>query len=250
MLKKERLLKIVEIVEQKEIVTVGELIEALNVSDMTIRRDLDELDKSGKLIRLHGGAQRLENSGEIELSRNQKKELHLAEKREVAKLAAAKIKAGDTIYIGAGTTLELIVDYVEQPDSLRVVTNSLPVFEAWQKTNAELILVGGNYRKHSGEFIGSLTIKVLEDLKFTKAFVGVNGVNNDSMMSANAEEGQAEALGLNNAREKIVVMDKYKFNRNDFYNFYSLYNVDVLLTNSSVSPDTLEHYQTYTKIEK
>ena len=242
MLKKERLLKIVEIVEQKAIVTVGELIEALNVSDMTIRRDLDELDKSGKLIRLHGGAQRLENSGEIELTRN--------EKREVAKLAAAKIKAGDTIYIGAGTTLELIVDYVEQPDSLRVVTNSLPVFEAWQKTNAELILVGGNYRKHSGEFIGSLTIKVLEDLKFTKAFVGVNGVNNDSMMSANAEEGQAEALGLNNAREKIVVMDKYKFNRNDFYNFYSLYNVDVLLTNSSVSPDTLEHYQTYTKIEK
>ena len=57
MLKKERLLKILEIVDQQEIVTVNELINTLGVSDMTIRRDLDELDKSGKLIRLHGGAQ-------------------------------------------------------------------------------------------------------------------------------------------------------------------------------------------------
>ena len=206
MLKKERLLKILEIVDQKEIATVNELITTLGVSDMTIRRDLDELDKSGKLIRLHGGAQKLANIEEVELSRNQKKELHLVEKQEVAKLAAQKIKPKDTIYIGAGTTLELIVNYVG-------------------------------------------TIKLLEDLKFTKAFVGVNGVNNDNMMAANTEEGQAEALGLNNAQERYVVMDKYKFNRNDFYNFYSLYNVDALLTNSSVAPDTLEHYQTYTKIE-
>ena len=146
-------------------------------------------------------------------------------------------------------SLELIVNYVEKPETLRIVTNSLPVFEAWQKTEAELILVGGNYRRHSGEFIGGLTIKLLEDLKFTKAFVGVNGVNNDNMMAANTEEGQAEALGLNNAQERYVVMDKYKFNRNDFYNFYSLYNVDALLTNSSLAPDTLEHYQVYTKIE-
>ena len=50
-------------------------------------------------------------------------------------------------------------------------------------------------------------------------------------------------------QERYVVMDKYKFNRNDFYNFYSLYNVDALLTNSSLAPDTLEHYQAYTKIE-
>ena len=218
MLKKERLLKILEIVDQQDIVTVNELITTLGVSDMTIRRDLDELDKSGKLIRLHGGAQKIANIEEVELSRNQKKELHLVEKQEVAKLAAQKIKSGDTIYIGAGTTLELI-------------------------------LVGGNYRRHSGEFIGGLTIKLLEDLKFTKAFVGVNGVNNDNMMAANTEEGQAEALGLNNAQERYVVMDKYKFNRNDFYNFYSLYNVDALLTNSSLAPDTLEHYQAYTKIE-
>ncbi|MBF0758596.1 DeoR/GlpR transcriptional regulator [Ligilactobacillus murinus] len=249
MLKKERLLKILEIVDQQEIVTVNELITTLGVSDMTIRRDLDELDKSGKLIRLHGGAQKIANIEEVELSRNQKKELHLVEKQEVAKLAAQKIKSGDTIYIGAGTTLELIVNYVEKPETLRIVTNSLPVFEAWQKTEAELILVGGNYRRHSGEFIGGLTIKLLEDLKFTKAFVGVNGVNNDNMMAANTEEGQAEALGLNNAQERYVVMDKYKFNRNDFYNFYSLYNVDALLTNSSLAPDTLEHYQVYTKIE-
>ena len=67
MLKKERLLKILEIVDQQDIVTVNELITTLGVSDMTIRRDLDELDKSGKLIRLHGGAQKIANIEEVEL---------------------------------------------------------------------------------------------------------------------------------------------------------------------------------------
>lgn len=248
MLKKERLLKITALVEQQEVVTVNELIKLLGVSDMTIRRDLDELAKSGKLVRLHGGAQRIMRIEEHELSRIQKRELHLAEKEAVAKAAAKLIKPNETLYIGAGTTLELIVSYVEDPSTLRVVTNSLPVFEAWQKTPAELILVGGHYRQRSGEFIGSLTVKMLEDLKFSKAFVGVNGVKNESMMAANAEEGQAEALDLNNAKEKIVVMDKYKFNRDDFYRFYSLYNVDLLITNQDLAKDTLEHYERYTKI--
>ena len=67
-------------------------------------------------------------------------------------------------------------------------------------------------------------------------------------MTANAEEGQAEALGLNNAKEKIVVMGKYKFNRDDFYRFYSLYNVDLLITNQDLAKDTVEHYERYTKI--
>ena len=85
MLKKERLLKILEIVDQQDIVTVNELITTLGVSDMTIRRDLDELDKSGKLIRLHGGAQKIANIEEVELSRIiRKKNFNLVEKQEVS----------------------------------------------------------------------------------------------------------------------------------------------------------------------
>lgn len=85
MLKKERLMSILKLVDQNEIVTVNDLVETLNVSDMTIRRDLDELSKSGKLIRIHGGAQSISDGGKEELSRNEKRELHLKEKEEVAK---------------------------------------------------------------------------------------------------------------------------------------------------------------------
>ena len=144
MLKKERLMSILKLVDQNEIVTVNDLVETLDVSDMTIRRDLDELSKSGKLIRIHGGAQSISDGGKEELSRNEKRELHLKEKEEVAKKAASMIESGETIYLGPGTTNELIAKYVDDVSSLRIVTNSLPVFEGWNvKDGVEVILIGG-----------------------------------------------------------------------------------------------------------
>ena len=81
MLKKERLLRIIEIIDQRGIVTVNELIDYLDVSDMTIRRDLDELESSGKLLRIHGGAQSLTYSATQELSHNEKTTIQIDEKK-------------------------------------------------------------------------------------------------------------------------------------------------------------------------
>ena len=249
MLKKERLMSILKLVDQNEIVTGNELVETLNVSDMTIRRDLDELSKSGKLIRIHGGAQSISDGGKEELSRNEKRELHLKEKEEVAKKAASMIESGETIYLGPGTTNELIAKYVDDVSSLRIVTNSLPVFEGWNvKDGVEVVLIGGTYRERSGAFIGGLTNSVIDRLKFTKAFVGVNGIHDERMMTANTEEGQAQLAALNNAGLKLAVCDYHKLNRDDFYCFYNLYNLDALITNKQASSGSLRHYQEYTKI--
>ena len=248
MLKKERLMMLLDMVNQNSIMTVNDLIGKLGVSDMTIRRDLDELADSGKLVRIHGGAQSVASSDATELSHIEKKELHLEQKEQIAQRAAKMINAGDTIYIGPGTTQELIVHYVDDIADLRVVTNSLPVFECWQNKNVDLMLVGGNFRERSGAFIGGLASDTLGDLKFNKSFVGVNGLHNESMMTANTEEGSAQAIAVNNSLTKIVLADRFKINRDDFYQFYNLYDVDYLITNDELNDETVSHYQQYTKV--
>ncbi|MGY3725582.1 transcriptional regulator, DeoR family [Granulicatella balaenopterae] len=249
MLKRERILTIIEKVNQSGIVTINDLVDQLEVSDMTIRRDLDELAEAGKLVRIHGGAQKITLCEEEELTHLQKMEIHLKEKEAVAKIAASFIKHGDTIYLGPGTTLELMAKYVTPAVyPVRIITNSLPVFQSWEKLGVEVLLIGGIYRSESQSFVGSLANETLNHLKFTKAFVGVNGIYNESVMNANIEEGQIQAIALNNAFEKIIVADKYKFNRNDFYQFYDLDLIDKVITNQELSEENISHYETYTKI--
>ncbi len=249
MLKKERLMSIMEMIDRDEIITVSDLVESLGVSDMTVRRDLDELAEAGKLVRIHGGAQKIAVSGKEELSRNEKCELHGKEKQSVARKAASLIEPGETIYVGPGTTNELIAEYVDNVSSLRVVTNSLPVFERWNgKDGVEVIMIGGTYRAKSGAFVGGLTNSAIKDLKFARAFVGVNGIHDDRMMTANAEEGMTQLAALNNAGLKFAVCDYHKLNRDDFYCFYSLYNMDAMITNGQLGRDSLRHYQEYTKM--
>jgi len=249
-MKRDRLLTILSEVNKGGTVKTADLIKKLDVSDMTVRRDLDELAESGKIIRLHGGAQSIKSSIIYEASHVEKREIHIEEKREVARIAASEIQNGETIFIGPGTTLELLASYI-QVDYLRVVTNSLPVFESFQKERPQidLVLTGGTFRQRSGAFIGELTNGTIEKLKFNRAFVGVNGIRNESVMTADTEEGQTQKKALNNAQIKYILTDHYKLNKDDFYQFYSLYDIDYLITNHQLSNEALTHYGQYTKVK-
>lgn len=249
MLKRERLNRILKVVSNEKFVTVDELSKQLSVSDMTIRRDLNELDKSGKIIRIHGGAQEVTKEDRIEKNFKQKREIHSQEKQAIAQIAADLVQDGETIYVGPGTTLEFMVASLKVKH-LRLVTNSLPVFEAARSNsnNYELILVGGAYRRISGAFIGAIANKELESMTFEKGFVGVNGINDSSMMTANSEEGQTQGIGLNRSEKKFVVADRSKLNHSDFFDFYSLYDVDGLITNQGIDKDVLKHYKQLTTL--
>lgn len=108
MLKRERLTRILQMVNEKGIVDTADIMEALAVSDMTVRRDLDELEKSGKLIRVRGGAQSLDYNIDFELSHLQKSTVQIEEKRDIARYAASLVQDHETIFLGPGTTLEKI----------------------------------------------------------------------------------------------------------------------------------------------
>lgn len=249
-LKSERLSRIVELVNKEGVVTATRLIESLNVSDMTIRRDLDELDEAHKLIRVHGGAQSLDHQKMIELSHDEKKEIHMSEKIQAAQKAAASIVEGETIFFGPGTTIETIADYVEVSD-IRVITNSLPVFERFQQKEHDykIYLIGGSYRQKTGAFVGSIANEMLKTLKFDKAFIGVNGISETQVSTYNIEEGSSQKIVLDNSNEKIIVADHYKLDKEDFYQFYPLSDIDRIITDNNIPAEKLEQYTQFTKIQ-
>lgn len=251
MLKRQRLLTIRNLVDRKGIITVNEIGEELNVSTMTVRRDLAELAEKNAVIRVHGGAQspRLAQTQAQELSRLEKRDLHVDEKRQIASSAAKLIEAGDTVFIGPGTTNEFIADYLTLSD-LRIVTNSLPVFESFKSKadRYELCLVGGSYRERSGAFIGNLAVEMLEKLRMAKAFVSANGVCDNIVSNANADEGQIQRIALNNARKRYIVSDHTKLDTEDFYGFYNLAEVDGLITDDGIDDDQRGDYGKLTQV--
>lgn len=163
--------------------------------------------------------------------------------------AAASIKEGETIFLGPGTTIEIIADYVEAKD-IRVITNSLPVFERFRQKeyNFKLYLIGGSYRQKTGAFVGSIANEMLKTLKFNKAFIGVNGISETQVSTYNIEEGNSQKIVLNNSNEKIIVADHYKLDKEDFYQFYPLTDIDRIITDNNIPAEKLEKYSKVTKI--
>ena len=148
--KKRRLEKILDMLKIDGTITIKEIIDELDISDMTARRDLDALEADGLLTRTHGGAQLLSSKKPLEKTHIEKKSLNTKEKIDIAKKACSLIKDGDTIFIGPGTTLEQLALELKgrKGYKIRVITNSLPVFLILNDSETiDLLLLGGEYRE-------------------------------------------------------------------------------------------------------
>lgn len=244
LLKNERLSKIIEMVNENNIITVDSLVKKLKVSTMTIRRDLEELNNDGAIIRIHGGAESiLTKTSKNELSYIQKKKLRVDEKKAIAKVVASMINENETVYIGPGSTNEFVATYCTQKN-IRIVTNSLPVFNSFRELHDyEVSLVGGTFRERSGAFIGGIAVDSLKQLRTNKAFVSVNGISDNAIMNASPEEGSTQRIALENAERRFIVADYSKFNHSDFFNFWDLKNVDAVITDSTLNNDIRTQYE-------
>lgn len=252
MKKKERHEKILDILKVDGFIKVKDIIDEMKISDMTARRDLDTLASEGLLIRTHGGAQFLASSSfneeGHEKTHTEKKVLQTHEKKQIAQKTNEIIKDGETVFIGPGTTLEHLAVEIKNRN-IRVITNSLPVFLILHpSTTIDLILIGGECREITGAFVGSIAINNLQTLTFSKAFVSANAVYNNSIATYSELEGEVQRIALNNAVEKIILVDSSKFESYDFYNFYTLDRVDLIVTDKSISSDILEKYKNYSQI--
>ncbi|MBC5996164.1 DeoR/GlpR transcriptional regulator [Romboutsia ilealis] len=248
MLKEERYSIILNLLHEKEIVKVSDITSVINVTEMTVRRDLQDLDNRGLLKRIRGGAQLCNVVIEEELSHIEKQNINIEYKKNIAKKIAEKISDGDSIFLGPGTTIELVYEYITA-NYLKIVTNSIHVFNKFKDDHRyELILVGGSYRSRTGAFVGSIANDILYKMNIKKAFIGVNGIYNSAISTSNEDEGMIQATILNNSLEKYIVADSSKLNKRDFYQFYNLENVTAIITDENISKENINKYSKYTDI--
>ena len=182
MLAEERFAQILALMAEKRTATVQELCEALNASESTIRRDLNELDRLGKVNKVHGGATLPDSQFRAdEPTMAAKESLAVAEKRAIANAAAALITAEDFVYLDAGSTTLALARAVSGPAlDAAYVTNGVAHARLLAQKGCRVCLPGGLLRPQTEAIIGAAALQSLQQYNFTKAFMGANGVALDA----------------------------------------------------------------------
>ena len=211
MLAQERFERILEILREKQSVTVVELTEKLNTSESTIRRDLTELNRQGLLIKVHGGATAIKSvlSREEELITKSKK--HKEDKRKIAKYAASLILPDDFVYLDAGTTTGLMLEYLEGTQA-SFVTNAVSHAQTLAKMGIRVYLIGGELKSSTEAVVGSQAMQMIQMYHFTKGFFGTNGIaKREGFTTPDANEAIVKSTAMKQCKDVYVLADTTKF---------------------------------------
>lgn len=243
MLKRERQALELDLIKKNQVMSVRALEDALGVSGMTIRRDLDELTENQLIKRIYGGVTSIDFDVSESSSFKDNQMLNYEAKSAIAKKAAALIAPGDFIYLGPGTTNELIVDYLPTTD-VQVVTSNIAAFNKLiaLPNTPTLILVGGLYDTRSDSVNGNIAELMLQPMRFDKSFISVRGIDHLSLTTFNSNAAKLQALALTNSRARYVVSDGSKMNQHAFFEFYQMKPDDYLITNTGLDEKLVDFY--------
>ena len=247
MLKEERQKIILDKLKENDIIQVSQMTDLLDVTDMTIRRDLKELEDKKLLIRIHGGASKIEKALPREFSNEEKLLKNKELKMEVAKKISQILIPEQNIYLGAGTTIEYVSEFLGDKN-LNIFTNSLYLFKKLVfLDNVNIKLIGGEFRKVTGAFVGALSLDLVSKMRFNQAFIGINGLNKGKAYTYSPEEGILQKMILDNSFDRYLVADSSKLGYEDLYHFYNLEDAK-FITDSKISPNQVLEIEKYTEI--
>lgn len=223
-----------ELVRRKGFAALPELADELQVSESTVRRDLDYLEEAGSARRTHGGV--LYTGSSPQLPHFEEREpAHWDKKRAIAREAAALVEDGDTILLdGGSTTYEVARLLVGRP--LQIVTNSLPVanlFASASKT--DLILIGGYVYPRTGVALGPYANEMLRNLSVHRTILSVAGINDRGFYNSNLLLVETEQAMMRAADEVIVVADSSKYGRQSLALLCALDAVDRIVVDHEIS---------------
>ena len=241
MLKSVRQSKIRSFVEEKGQAAVTELIDILDVSEATIRRDLEELSQQGWVRRTHGGAVRVEKARK-EPPIFQRKTEAIARKQRVGKLASKFVKAGETIFLGSGTTVHEVARNLHDIPNLTVITNALNVVnELAECENVELIVIGGMFRQSESSMVGHVAENAIREFRADRAIMGMraidlqHGFTNDYLPEAMTDRAILEV-----APQRIIVADSRKLGRVSTVFLAPITAAHIIVTDTSAPPEIVE----------
>lgn len=239
MLKSQRHEQLMDLCSQRGVISVRQAAKIFGISEMTVRRDFDELASTGAVVREHGGIRLPEVAQSVpsEIPYFDKLAVRQGEKQRIAQAACALIEPDDTVFLGPGSTCAAIARALP-PVRLRIVTNSIIALNMLQiHPGLEVCCLGGQYRRRSGSFIGPVAEDSLAPLGIDKCFIGTNGVMSGVISCSNLEEGRLQALACDRAASRFLACDSSKLDQLDFYNFYNLDRIDAVITDAGASDE-------------
>ncbi|MCT8975440.1 DeoR/GlpR family DNA-binding transcription regulator [Clostridium sp. CX1] len=243
MLTEERHNLILELLKEKGVVKINELVEATNTSESTIRRDLTILESTNSIKRIHGGAT-LTKGRLIEQTYLEKEVQSVDEKRLIGKYAASLVKDGDCIYLDAGTSTFEMIQFIDRKNII-VVTNGLKHINALVERKINSYILGGKVKETTKAVVGIDALKSLEKFRFDKSFLGINGVHlEQGFTTPDSEEAILKESAIKQSRQAFILADDSKFGEVSFVKVADLEKA-MIITNSRI-----EDYENYSKKTK
>jgi DeoR/GlpR family transcriptional regulator of sugar metabolism len=228
---------IVELVNEQQEVSVDYLASYFATSEVTIRKDLTELENNGLLLRRFGGAVPVPQ----EFIHQQAPENISKRKVSLGKVAAELINDHNRIIIDSGTTTSSLIPELSQKQGLVVMTNSLNVANALRDLENEptILMTGGTWDPTSESFQGKLAEQVLHAYNFDQLFIGADGLDLERGTTTYNELFSLSQVMAEVSREVIVMMESEKFQRRIHNLELPWKNIDILVTDSDVSAATV-----------
>jgi DeoR family fructose operon transcriptional repressor len=226
--------RIQQLIQEKGIVKVADLSRLFGVTELTIRRDLDVLEKQGILDRTHGGAI-LRHRTRIETLYTEKDQQQKDEKEAIGKAVSLLMEKEDTLLINTGSTTTQVIRHL--PDKrLRVITNNASALVELVSSDIELIITGGLFRRKSNSLIGGFALEVLKNVCGSKAIIGVDGISiRYGLTTPVHQEAEISRTMLNRTEGPVIaVADHSKIGVVSNFVIAPIERVSVLITDSQI----------------
>lgn len=242
----ERQTLILSMLQATGFVPIEAMASACGTSLQTIRRDLTELSRTGKVLRYHGGA-RLSEPKRPENYRSRRAS-HVEAKRVTAELLADQIQDGSSLFLAGGSTLTLVAEALLRRDRLTIVTNNLhAALTLYDKEGFNVHVVGGWIRTASGSLVGANAASEIGTFSLDAAIISTCAITEEGALLEYDESlvGPLHAM-MANARRTILVADCSKFGRTGIVRAAHLRDVNMIVTDQAVPPvfaDLLKHHQ-------
>lgn len=244
MTKEERHSEIMDNLLKQGSILVTELANIMQVSSVTIRKDLTNLEKEGKLYRSHGRAI-LINPFTNNRTVTEKEKLNMDEKQLIGIEAAKLITPNDSIVLASGTTIHALARNITPESRLTVVTASLQVAEVLAPLdNVELIQLGGIVRHTSLSVVGKYAEMILSGFSFSKLYLGVDGIDLEfGISTTDMREAEINRTMMQTAQKTIVLADSTKFGRRGFAKISNIEDVDMIITDNRLPMATRQQVE-------
>lgn len=242
MLPRERLEIIKEIVKQDKKLYVSKLSEKFDVTEETIRRDLEKLEKEGLVTRTYGGAI-LNNDKKNDNRKFLKRESENEElKKAIALKALDYITPGATLAADSSTTVTEVLSLIKDRDDITVITNSVEGLIELSDSNINVLATGGILKHNLKSLQGSIAKSTILNYNVDIAFLSCKAIDmKKGIMDCNESESELKKLMRKQADKTVLLIDHTKFNKSSFIKVFDFKDIDMIITDEEPSEEWIEY---------